>query len=144
VCVPSAADEDARRLEIPKADGRMRSLPIPTVPDRFIPQAIAQVVNTRWQPSFHTRSHGFRPKRLTQRAVGQLQAAIDAGRRWVVKLGLEAFFDPVKHDRLMVRLKWQVPDAGLLKAQTLQATASDFHPGTIRLSLCRIHEAGSP
>lgn len=76
-----------RRVEIPKPDGRMRLPGIPTVLDRFIQQAIAQVVQAQWEPHFHPRSYGFRPQRWAHQAVRQL-ADIRAGRNWVVDIDL--------------------------------------------------------
>ncbi len=104
-----------RRVQIPKPDGRVRLLGIPTVLDRFIQQAIAQVVTAQWDEHFHPRSYGFRPQRSAHQAVRQLQADIRDGRAWAVDLDLEAFFDRVNHDRLISRLQRHVDDTALLR-----------------------------
>ena len=90
-----------RRVEIPKPDGGVRKLGIPTVLDRFIQQAVMQVLQKRWDPTFSQYSYGFRPRRSAHHAVAQAQQYIAQGYGWVIDLDLEKFFDRVNHDKLM-------------------------------------------
>ena len=104
-----------RRVEIPKPDGGMRLLGIPTVIDRFIQQAVAQVLTMLFEPTFSTHSYGFRPKRSAHDAVKAAQAYIREGYDWVVDVDLEKFFDRVNHDKLMARVARVVKDKRVLK-----------------------------
>jgi RNA-directed DNA polymerase len=104
-----------RRVEIPKPDGRKRKLGIPTVLDRFIQQALAQVLQADWEEAFHAHSYGFRPRRSAHQAIRHTQARIRAGHRWVVDCDLDAFFDRVNHDVLMSRLKQRTREGDVLR-----------------------------
>src|SRR3979411_1779242 len=104
-----------RRVEIPKPDGGVRKLGIPTVLDRFIQQAAMQVLQRRWDRTFSEHSYGFRPGRSAHQAVAQAQQYIAAGHGWCVDLDLEKFFDRVNHDKLMGQIAKRVEDKRLLK-----------------------------
>ena len=104
-----------RRVEIPKPDGGVRKLGIPTVLDRFIQQAVMQVLQRRWDRTFSQHSYGFRPGRSAHQAVVQAQQFIANGDGWVIDLDLEKFFDRVNHDKLMGQIAKRVEDKRLLK-----------------------------
>ena len=105
-----------RRVEIQKPDGGgVRKLGIPTVLDRFIQQAVMQVLQRRWDPTFSQYSYGFRPRRSAHHAVAQAQQYIAQGYGWVIDLDLEKFFDRVNHDKLMGQIAKRVEDKRLLK-----------------------------
>src|ERR1700728_484903 len=104
-----------RRVEIPKPTGGVRTLGVPTVVDRLIQQALHQVLQPLFEPTFSEGSFGFRPGRGAHQAIRKAQGYIREGKRWVVDIDLEKFFDRVNHDVLMARVARQVSDARVLK-----------------------------
>ena len=104
-----------RKVEIPKPNGGVRTLGIPTVKDRVLQQAIHQVLNRYYEPYFSEHSYGFRPGRGAHDAISQAASYVRAGYEWVVDIDLEKFFDKINHDRLMSRMKKGIGDKRLLR-----------------------------
>lgn len=103
-----------KRIEIPKPNGGKRMLGIPTVVDRFVQQALGQILQDLWEPDFSHYSFGFRPERSARHAVLWARHYIHKGYKWVVDMDLEKFFDQVNHDLLMQKIKEKLRDTFLL------------------------------
>jgi RNA-directed DNA polymerase len=123
--------QPVKRVEIAKPDGGIRKLGIPTVLDRFIQQAVMQVLQRRWDPTFSQHSYGFRPNRSAHQAVAQAQHYIAEGYRWVVDIDLEKFFDRVNHDKLMGEVAKRVTDKRMLKLLRAYLNAGVMENGLV-------------
>ena len=123
--------QPVRRVEIAKPGGGTRKLGIPTALDRVVQQAILQVLQPRWDPTFSDHSYGFRPGRSAHQAVARAQEYVGAGFGWVVDIDLEKFFDRVNHDMLMGRVAKRVSDKRLLKLLRAYLSAGVMEGGVV-------------
>ena len=124
-----------KRVEIPKPDGGVRKLGIPTVLDRLVQQMVQQVLQKQWDPTFSEHSYGFRPGRSAQQAVAQAQKYIAEGYGWCVDFDLEKFFDRVNHDKLMGAIAKRVGDKRLLKLIRALLNAGVMENGLVSRSV---------
>lgn len=120
-----------RKVEIPKPQGGVRMLGIPTVVDRLLQQAIAQSLSLKYEEQFSKHSYGFRPGKNTHQAVMQAQSYLNEDKTWVVELDLEKFFDKVNHDRLMSVLSRTVKDKPTLKLIRSYLTSGILEGGMV-------------
>jgi len=128
-----------RRVVISKLDGGERELGIPTVTDRLIQQALLQVLQPLLDPTFSEYSYGFRPGRSAQEAVVRAQAYVQSGRRIVVDVDLEKFFDRVNHDILIDRLQKRIGDAGVI-----QLIRAYLNSGIMKDGIVVLRHQGTP
>lgn len=103
-----------RRVEIPKPDGGVRNLGVPTVVDRFVQQAVAQVLTPIYEQQFHKHSYGFRPNRCAQQAILNALEMMNDGNDWIVDIDLEKFFDTVNHDKLITLIGRTIKDGDVI------------------------------
>jgi RNA-directed DNA polymerase len=120
-----------RKVEIPKPQGGVRMLGIPTVMDRLLQQAISQWMTLKYEEQFSNNSYGFRPNRNAHQAVMQAQSYLNEGKVWVVELDLEKFFDKVNHDRLMSVLSRTITDKPTLKLIRSYLTSGIMEGGAV-------------
>jgi RNA-directed DNA polymerase len=139
LCNGTYTPQPVKRVLIPKPGGGVRKLGVPCVVDRLIQQALLQVLQLQWDPTFSEHSYGFRPGRSAHQAVAQAQQYIAEGYTWVVDIDLEQFFDRVSQDKLMARLAVRIADKRVLKL-----IRAFLRAGVLENGLLRPTEQGTP
>ena len=135
---------DIRRVWIPKPGGGQRGLGIPNVVDRWVQQAVLQVLEPIFEPSFHHSSHGFRPHRGAHTAIAEATQYLEEGDAWVVDIDLSKFFDRVNHQRLLDRLGQSISDTRMLDLVKQMLKAKVVFPDGTRVTTDEGTPQGGP
>jgi len=133
-----------RRVWIPKSSGGQRGLGIPNVVDRWVQQAVLQVLSPRYEPTFHPSSHGFRPGRSCHTAIAEAKGYVEEGYDWTVDIDLAKFFDRVHHQRLVSRLETRIDDKRLIELIRRMLKAKVLMPNGVVVSTVEGAPQGGP